>query len=638
MSTPHAPTVLATFLLLFALTGPSMLAAEPQEGGGRGQGPQGRGFGMPPRDRAASEPLAVGTASVSGAIFVAGTAQPARRARVALNASEGGGGARTATTDDEGRYSFTGLPAGRYTLSATKQGHVGVTYGQSYPGRPGTPIQLGDGEKFTAMLQLPRGGVVTGTVFDEFGDPAPGTQVRAMRYVMQSGRRALQQASAGSTDDRGMYRIFGLQPGEYIVSAVPRNAGPAMDPGPMRAELQAVRQRITSTGLDEATMLELAARAAVLQSQLPQQEEQASGYAPIYYPGTSSVAQADLVTLGVGEERASVNFQLQRVPMARLEGVVVNTAGEPVQNVQLTLVDASQTMPGLGGNAARADAQGRFTITNVPPGNYRLVARASSMPAGRGDVAPEGGRGGRAAVQAGGIRLWGSVEIPIDGRSLTNIVVPLQAGLSVSGRVTFNGSTAQPPTDLTRLRVTLIPADPSGLAQPATGVVDATGKFTIPGVVPGMYRLSSSGAGSGWILESTTVSGEDTLDFPFEVRPGEAVTGAEVTFTDRRAQLSGAITDQRGGPAPGFTLILFPSDERFWVPQSRRIRSTRPATTGQFTFPDLPPGDYKLVAIVDVEPGAWFDPSFLQQIDAASMRITVREGEQKVQHLQVANP
>jgi hypothetical protein len=139
------------------------------------------------------------------------------------------------------------------------------------------------------------------------------------------------------------------------------------------------------------------------------------------------------------------------------------------------------------------------------------------------------------------------------------------------------------------------------------------------------------------MLESSVVDGQDTLDFPIEIKPGGAPAGALITFTDRQSQLAGTIVNQRGQPAPEQTLILYPADERFWSPQSRRIRSTRPATDGQFTFTSVPPGEYRLVAIVDVEPGAWFDPAFLQQIDAAATRITLGEGEKKVQSLQVTS-
>ncbi len=90
-------------------------------------------------------------------------------------------------TDDEGRYAFTELAAGRYAISVSKTGHVGVTYGQTRPGRPGTPIQLTDGQKFAANLQLPRGSVITGTVVDEYGESTAGTQVR-VHAVRHAGR------------------------------------------------------------------------------------------------------------------------------------------------------------------------------------------------------------------------------------------------------------------------------------------------------------------------------------------------------------------------------------------------------------------------------------------------------------------
>ena len=242
-----ARVFLTVVVILISIGAGTDLLAQPPGGrgpGARGQGPAGRGMGMPerpalPRDAASAQPLAVGTALVSGTVVVAGTGQPARRARVTLNATEGGG-SRTATTDENGRYGFSALAAGRYSLSASKTGHVGVTFGATRPGRPGTPIQLGDGEKFEAVLQLPRGSVITGTVLDEHGEPTPGTPVRAMRYVMQAGRRTLQQSGTGSTDDRGIYRVYGLQPGEYLVSAVPRNTGPTVDVARLQAELESL--------------------------------------------------------------------------------------------------------------------------------------------------------------------------------------------------------------------------------------------------------------------------------------------------------------------------------------------------------------------------------------------------------------
>ena len=84
----------------------------------------------------------------------------------------------------------------------------------------------------------------------------------------------------------------------------------------------------------------------MLQSQMPPQEEQSTGYSPVYFPGTVSTAQAGTVTLNLGEERTGVDFQLQRVAMARIDGIVVNSTGQATDNVQVTLTDPSAPMAG----------------------------------------------------------------------------------------------------------------------------------------------------------------------------------------------------------------------------------------------------------------------------------------------------
>jgi hypothetical protein len=90
-----------------------------------------------------------------------------------------------------------------------------------------------------------------------------------------------------------------------------------------------------------------------------------------------------------------------------------------------------------------------------------------------------------------------------------------------------------------------------------------------------------------------------------------------------------------GQPATDYTVIAFAADARFWMPNSRRIQAARPATTGAFTFRDLPPGDYLLVAVTDVETGQWYDPAFLRQLQGAAASMKLAEGERKTQTLRV---
>ena len=189
------------------------------QAGQTGQGQRGGGAGGRGQQRdAVTQPApAAGTGVISGIVTSDNSGSPVRRVRLTLSGVELRGG-RSTITDDQGRFTFSAIPAGRFTLTASKAGYVDIAYGAKRPGRPGTPIQLADGQKLEkAHITLPRGSIVTGIVVDENGEPSTGTQVRVLRYVMRQGERTLQQVGQDQTDDRGIYRIFGLQPGEHIV-------------------------------------------------------------------------------------------------------------------------------------------------------------------------------------------------------------------------------------------------------------------------------------------------------------------------------------------------------------------------------------------------------------------------------------
>jgi hypothetical protein len=236
------------------------------------------------------------------------------------------------------------------------------------------------------------------------------------------------------------------------------------------------------------------------------------------------------------------------------------------------------------------------------------------------------------AVRAEPITVWASTDITVDGRNMSNVLLSLQPGVAVSGQITFDG-TATPPADLTRIRVMAAPTEPQA-GSTAAARVDASGRFSIPSVVPGQYRLSASGA-PGWFLESASIGGQDALDFPFEVKGNQAISGASITFTDRQTEITGTVTDEKNQPAPEFTLVVFPADSRYWTASSRRILSTRPATDGRYSFQRLPPGEYRLAPVFDLEPGALSDPAFLQQLEPTALRITLQAGEKKAQDMRV---
>jgi hypothetical protein len=525
--------------------------------------------------------------------------------------------------------------------------------------------------------------------------------------VLRNGERALQNAGQDQTDDRGMYRIFQLQPGDYMVSAVPRNQIVNDVRQQIESQLQPLLQQLQSGGglgaaaaargggggrgggqglavldnlLQGGRGERLVEQIQQLQSQLQQQPDEPSvAYAPVYYPGTTASASASKVTLSVGEERSGIDFQLQLVPTAKVQGVVVGGDGTAPQMAQVSLQPAGRQdmpqVPGIGANSARLGPDGRFSFQNVTPGQYTLIVRAAARdpnaPQDAQAVPGPGGRGGRGGLLGGrggatAQILWAAAEVNVDGRDVTDLSLTLQHGMTVSGRIAFEASTAQPPADLTGTRVTLQPNGQSGfeIGPMPAAQADASGQFTISGVAPGQYSLRANlnaagrgaqagtplgggppvggaagqaGGGRGsWTLKSVAVNGRDTLDFPLDIKPNENISGAVLTFTDRTQELTGTLQDAMGRPTSDYTVILFALDNRYWTPQSRRIVATRPGTDGKFAFRNLPAGQYRLTAVTDAEQGEWFDPSFLSQLVNASIALTIAEGEKKVQDVRLA--
>jgi uncharacterized protein (DUF2141 family) len=596
-----------------------------------------------PRDPTGRRPLPAkaGTGVISGTVSVA-SGLPAVGARIMLSGADLPAG-RTAMTDNQGRFTIQGLAAGSYRLAVSKPGHVTVSYGQRRPVGPGTAIQLSDGERRDITLQLPRGGVITGMVVDERGEPAINTSVRGMRAMLMSGRRRLQSTANATTDDRGIYRLHSLQPGDYAVCVTARNMMPQNDAQRIQSELDGLRRSYeTITGPNAAAVQQqMATRIAQLQAQLPDQIEPAAGYAPVCYPATAATPTT-LVPVAAGEERVGIDLQLQLMPVARIEGLIIAPAGVNAQNVQVSLENADENMADLERYGTNADNDGRFRFTNVAPGRYKLLARTvgSGGPGlMRGGGAVVGGARGRGAMpQSTEPPLWARADITVAGQDMTNIALELQRGMSLSGHVVFQG-TKEVPADLTRLQISMSPYDsnpgPRELANNVQGNVEANGRFTISDVFPGKYRMFGTGSVGAWTVESAVVSGQDTLDFPLEVRPGQNVSGVVVTFIDRPTELSGTIVTEKGQPAIDHMILVYPVDEKYWMPMSRRIRVSRALQDGKFLFRGLPPGDYRLSAFMEAEPGSWFEPSFLQQLEASSLRITLGDGENKVANLRV---
>jgi hypothetical protein len=446
---------------------------------------------------------------------------------------------------------------------------------------------------------------------------------QALRWVMRSGERTLEPTESGQTDERGRYRIGLLPAGEYVVRATPSNG--AIPEG-----------STASDGRDGPARRADAAPPAAK-----------AGFAPIFFPGTPVIANAGSIALAVDEERIGVDFQLPLVPLTRITGVVTGPDGRPVAGVSVSLTDSAL----FGGTTMGTvtDADGRFVLGDVAPGQYAISARTGQqqMFAIRGgivggivDVAvdrffvvrtdspkpPSADDTANASVP----KLWAEAEVAVTGAAPADVSLVLQPGRTVTGRLAFEGASAPPPLD--GVRVSLVSAD-----RDADGdrEVDKNGQFTVSDLIPGRYQVRVRGAAAPWTLATAVLAGRDTLDVLLDVPTDRDVSGLALTMHDRTTGLSGTLATIADRPVPVHTIVVFSSDEQYWTPRSRRIQATRPASDGMFAFTDLPPGRYHLAAVGDAEPGQWFDPSFLKQLIGGSVPITLGDGEKKVQDLQI---
>jgi len=356
------------------------------------------------------------------------------------------------------------------------------------------------------------------------------------------------------------------------------------------------------------------------------------------------------VTVAAGQEKSGVDFSVSYVATAKIEGVLLDPGGQPAQNAQMNLIPMTDSSEVLLSDTSfvmetmlfsrPTVVAGKFSMANVRPGRYTLAARASDGPAPSSGA----GRGGPPPAMT----LWASTEITVNGEDRSGIELRLQPGVELSGKMVFEASTLPVPADLTRLTVRLAPAPTSTVTVSVnvpSGTVTTDGTFKLEGVAPGRYLLTSfvpgatASGGPSWILKSARVGDIDAADSAFEVKPNQPIPDIVLTFSDRPGELSGTLLDATDKPTAALSIILFPTDKSMWsqFQRARRIRPpVRAGNDGKFRFTGLLPGEYFLAALGDFDQNDVYKPEFLEQVAAAAMKITISEGEKRVQDLKIA--
>jgi protocatechuate 3,4-dioxygenase beta subunit len=526
---------------------------------------------VPPRDTSAR----TGTARLRGHVYAADSGAPLRRARVRLSSPELREG-RVTMTDAQGAYEFKDLPAGRYNINADKGSYVGLGYGQTRPLEPGKPIEILDGQTIEKVdFALPRGAVITGRVLDEYGEPVADVQVMPMqmRYA-QGRRRMLPSGRSSSTNDAGEFRIFGLAPGQYYLSAVLRNMMFGSD------------------------------------------SDDRSGYAPTYFPGTANPAEAQRIRVDLGQTLSDVIIALATTRTAKASGTVTDAQGRPLASGMVMAMPRGNTgmfFGPTGNGPIRPD--GTFVVPSLPPGEYLLRANVGM---GQFDT-PE----------------FATAEITVSGEDVSGIRLTTTRMLTVSGRVVVQDQAAaqalKPP-----LRLVAMPVNPDDLMFGGNGPGNVKDDFTFElRVAPGRFRIGFGGPMPNWAIRAVRQNGVDVTDSGVEVTAGSDASGIEVELTNRISDVSGVATNPRGEAARDYTVLIFSQDREQWSSNTRYRAIARPDQEGRFRARPLPPGRYYAVALDAVDMNETADPEFLERIYTKATTFTLNEGETKVIELKV---
>ena len=536
---------------------------------------------VPPRDPNATTAPATGTGRLRGRVVQASGSTPLRLAQVTLTGDQNV--RRMVTTDGEGRYEFTDLPAGTFTVSAGKPGFLTLQYGQQRPFETGRPVTLAAAQALAQVdLTLPRASTITGRITDRLNEPAVGAEIIIERYQYSSdGQRRLNRVAASSTNDLGEFRAFGLMPGEYIVSANLR-ARPSL-------------------------------AAAVGQPPGPS----GPGYLSTYNPGTPNVVDAQPVLLGLGEE-ANVQFPLSIGRMSTISGTIVDSLGRPAAGAELMLV-ITEGSSRVGRGSGSASVDGAFSIPNVPPGEHFLQVRLPPRPDRPG--APENA----------------NAPIAVAGGAVSGIQIVTGPPVTVSGTVQWDG-TAPRSTGVAAspLRIKVSPADGRPAFTGLVGVQDAAADgrvgpdntFRLAGAL-GRFRLEVDGVPPGWAVKSITAGDAELMTAGADAANPDGITGVRVVLTDKLTDLSGSVRNQNGQPLAECVVVVLPVDIVNPDIAARYVRALRPDQQGTFRVRGLPPGQYVAAAVPSLEEGAHWDPAFQATLrtGTSTRRVTLSEGQ-----------
>lgn len=512
------------------------------------------------------------TGSISGRVTIADL--PARGVTVLLLSAEDGPVERPiakATTDRDGHFQITGVPAGQYLLQAFAPALI-VTAVDNMMGRSGKVINIAAGEALEGMdIALTRGAAITGRVSDADGQPLIQENVRLLGANEQGRRVAvyLPYGFMSTTDDRGVYRLFGVPPGRYILG--------------VGVDTSAPTARMGGSG---------------------------NKYYPLtYHPDVTDEAKATVVEVAAGNEAAGVDIVLGRASKAySVSGRIVDAdTGKPIVALQYGYGSMDREGGRMNSTSfanSTSGARGEFRLDGVAPGRYAAFASPTADSEKYSDTAP----------------------FTVSDTDVAGIEIKVHRGSSISGIVVIEGVEGQRSAPhLSDLRLSVSSGSLNVAPVGRLVVVAADGSFRTPGLPRGIANLGLSmfPAPKGLSLVRVERDGVEQKN-GIEVGLAEEITGVKVVFGYGTGAIRGQVQIEGGEIPPG--AMMFISLQRSGTNQPQQYRRPPVADSrGKFAVDGLLPGEYVLSLTFQFRPvsgSPQMSPKFVKQT------VTVTNGTQ----------
>jgi hypothetical protein len=487
----------------------------------------------------------------------------------------------TAATDSKGAFSLSGIPEGRYRLSATRNGFSRSEYGQRGGNDQGAIINIGAGAQLAnlavAMRPAP---TINGVVHDERDRPVAYAAVLAFAVEYQpGGARKYRLIQSVNSDDRGQYRLFWLSPGDYIV-AVDHSVGALHD--------------IVNLGVPDVN---------------PNLARPEVDYPIHYYPNTMDIAAARPIRLKEGLDAQGIDFKIQRAPMATIRGTVSPMPPNAQPYDVQTLLAPVAVVGRNGSYRYRPNKDGTFEIPGVAPGRYVIQTIQTRPIMQRSASAP--------------------VLVDVQGKDVNGVVVPLTPTVEMRGRLRVEGATGLLPFAIEGMTARLVDRLGSGLAIPM--LVNQDGTMTAPqDGFAGDFDASVLGLPADYYLKAVMAGGKDVLESGIHIE-GAASDTIEFVLAHHNGVVSGAVTNAQAQPVTG-AMVVFVPEERLRG-RADRYRRVTTDSEGRFRIVSVPPGRYTVYAFDEVSFDAVYNPEFLNRYAGRGSEVVVAENQDRTVNL-----